>query len=214
MMGRMARSCLQSVLKLVNSVIGLAGMGMILYSLWMIRVWLKQIGSSDSHLPWFIITFLILGVFFCFITCSGHIAAETLNGHCLSCYTVLVFLILILEAAVVADIFFNRSWEEDFPEDPTGKFDELKNFIKSNAEMCEWVSISVVAAQAISIFLAIVLRALGPDPGNYYDSDDDLVPARLPLLRNQSQHASYSIDPNLSQQGVSWNIKINDKANN
>jgi hypothetical protein len=86
-------------------------------------------------------------------------------------------MILILEAAVIADILLNRSWEEvimflviriilrkfyfvifshificflnfqDFPEDPTGKFDELKTFVRSNAEMCEWVSISVVAAQ-------------------------------------------------------------------
>lgn len=67
--------------------------------------------------------------------------------------------------------------------------------------------------QAVSIFLAMVLRALGPDLGNYYDSDDDLVPTRLPLLRNQSQHATYPIDPNLSQQGGSWNIKIHDKVN-
>lgn len=59
----------------------------------------------------------------------------------------------------------------------------------------------------------MVLRALGPDPGSYYDSDDEAVPTRLPLLRNQSQHATYSIDPNLSQRGASWNIKINDKVN-
>ncbi|XP_078176348.1 tetraspanin family protein [Carex rostrata] len=214
MVGRMARSSLQTVLKLVNSLIGLAGMGMILFSLWMIRGWYKQFGSSDSNPPWFIFTFLGLGVFFCFITCSGHIAAETVNGHCLSCYTVLLFFILILEAAIVADIFLNGNWEEDFPEDPTGKFDELKSFVRSNAEMCEWVSLSVVAAQAVSVFLAMVLRALGPDPGSYYDSDDELVPTRLPLLRNQSQHATYPIDPNLSQQGASWNIKIHDKANN
>ncbi|KAG1359560.1 Tetraspanin-19 [Cocos nucifera] len=184
-MGRMLRSFLQSVLKLVNSVIGMAGMGMILYSLWMMRVWYKQSGGLASSPPWFVYTFLGLGIFLCLITCSGHIAAETASGHCLSCYMIFVFLLVMLEAAVTADIFLNQNWEEDFPEDPTGKFDELKDFVRSNFEMCKWIGLLVVAAQALSIFLAMVLRALGPDHGSYYDSDDDIVPARLPLLRNQ-----------------------------
>ncbi|XP_073012122.1 tetraspanin-19 [Typha latifolia] len=217
-MGRMVRSCTQSLLKLVNSVIGLVGMGMILYSLWMLRVWYRQIngdwpGASDSPLPWFIYTFLGLGVFVCLITCSGHIAAETANGHCLSCYTVFVFLLIILEAAITADIFLNRNWEEDFPEDPSGKFDEFKNFVRTNFEMCKWIGLSVVAAQALSVFLAVVLRALGPDTGSYYDSDDDSAPARLPLLRNQAQHAAYTPDPNLSRKNDSWAVRIHDKVN-
>lgn len=33
----------------------------------------------------FIYTFLGLGIFLCLLTCSGHIAAESANGHCLSC---------------------------------------------------------------------------------------------------------------------------------
>jgi hypothetical protein len=61
-MGRMVRNCLQSVLKLVNSVIGLAGMGMILYSLWMLRVWFKQIDNSGSGPPWY--AFYLLLFFF------------------------------------------------------------------------------------------------------------------------------------------------------
>ena len=33
----------------------------------------------------FIYTFFGLGIFLCLLTYSGHIAAETANGHCLSC---------------------------------------------------------------------------------------------------------------------------------
>ncbi|CAD5193053.1 unnamed protein product [Musa acuminata subsp. malaccensis] len=52
--GRVVKSGLRSVLKLVNSVIGFAGMGMILYSRWMIRSWYDHIRvSSDSTPPWF-----------------------------------------------------------------------------------------------------------------------------------------------------------------
>lgn len=41
---------------------------------------------------------------------------------------------------------------QDFPEDPTGKFDELKNFVRSNFEMCKWIGLLVVAAQVSNLF--------------------------------------------------------------
>ncbi|KAH0456349.1 hypothetical protein IEQ34_014256 [Dendrobium chrysotoxum] len=89
-MAEWTRACFQSTLKIVNSVSGLVGMSMILYSLWMVRAWFQEMselspGFSGSHPPWFIFTFLGLGIFLCVVTCSGHIAAETINGHCLSC---------------------------------------------------------------------------------------------------------------------------------
>jgi len=57
-MVRVLRSFIQSVLKLVNSVIGMAGLAMILYSAWMIRVWQRKMGDlpfghdSDYPPPW------------------------------------------------------------------------------------------------------------------------------------------------------------------
>lgn len=58
-MTRMARSCMQSLLKLVNSVIGMVGIAMIMYALWMFRVWHKQMGpypppffGPDVPAPW------------------------------------------------------------------------------------------------------------------------------------------------------------------
>ncbi|KAF5185978.1 Tetraspanin-19, partial [Thalictrum thalictroides] len=95
----------------------------------------------------FIYTTLALGVSLCLIACSGHVAAETANGHCLSCYMVFIILLTLLEAAVTADIYLNRDWEEDFPSDPTGKFDEFKHFVRSNFDFCKWVCLFVVAAQ-------------------------------------------------------------------
>ncbi|KAG6486610.1 hypothetical protein ZIOFF_055188 [Zingiber officinale] len=54
---------------------------------------------------------------------------------------------------------------------------------------------------ALSIILAMVLKVLGPNIETDYDSDDDYIPARLPLLRNQSQ-------PNLTLKNYSWNVKL------
>ncbi|WOL05390.1 tetraspanin-19-like [Canna indica] len=212
-MGWWLRSCVQSLLKVVNAAIGLAGMGMILYSLWMIRSWSTNIdgsssGANDTAPPWFIYTFLGIGIFFCLITCSGHIAAETTNGHCLCCYIVFVFLLIALEVAITADIFLNRNWEEDFPKDPTGKFDELKGFVRLNFEMCKWIGLLVVAAQAFSIVVAMVLRTLGPDNETDYDSDDDSIPARLPLLRSHVQQTHRPTDSNSTLKNDTWKVNI------
>ncbi|KAM3298966.1 hypothetical protein ACQJBY_040455 [Aegilops geniculata] len=213
MAGRAAvRSCVQTALKAANSVVGLAGMAVILYALWVLRAWSQQ---AADHLPapWFIYTLLSLGIIMCLLTCSGHIAAETANSPCLSCHMIFVFLLVILEAAIAADVFLNSYWEEDFPDDPSGKFDEFKHFVRSNFDICEWVALSVVAAQALSIILAMVLRALGPENEIEYDSDDDAVPARLPLLRNKPQHGPSYGEPNSPRRIDSWHVRILDKAN-
>ncbi|KAL6651782.1 hypothetical protein ACP70R_010707 [Stipagrostis hirtigluma subsp. patula] len=216
MAGRLLRSFVQTALKAVNSVVGLAGMAVILYALWMLRAWYREAAELRDHLPvpWFIYTFLGLGIFLCLLTCTGHIAAETANGHCLSCYMIIIFLLIILEGAITVDVFLNSNWEQDFPDDPSGKFDEFKDFVRSNFEICEWVGLAVVAAQALSIILGMVLRTLGPDREIDYDSDDDTtVPARLPLLRNQTQHAPEYVEPNTSRRSDSWKIRILDKVN-
>lgn len=50
----------------------------------------------------------------------------------------------------------------------------------------------------------MVLKALGPH--QYYDSDDDYLPDRAPLLQNSGHPPSYVVgDP-------AWSIKINDKV--
>ncbi|EMS53896.1 hypothetical protein TRIUR3_15619 [Triticum urartu] len=128
-------------------------------------------------------------------------------------HMIFVFLLVILEAAIAADVFLNSYWEEDFPDDPSGKFDEFKHFVRSNFDICEWVALSVVAAQALSIILAMVLRALGPENEIEYDSDDDAVPARLPLLRNKPQHGPSYGEPNSPRRIDSWHVRILDKAN-
>jgi hypothetical protein len=58
MAGRMVRSCVQTALKAANSVVGLAGMAVILYALWMLRAWYREREVADLHLhqrlpvPW------------------------------------------------------------------------------------------------------------------------------------------------------------------
>ncbi|KAK9676792.1 hypothetical protein RND81_11G101200 [Saponaria officinalis] len=199
-MGSLIRSFFQSLLKMFNSIIGMAGIAMVIYGLWMIRVWQKQTGhfpfdESDFRLPWFIYTFLGLGVVYCVIAFSGHIAAETINGCCLYMYMMFVFLILVLEGVVTADVFLNRNWEQDFPRDATGNLHHLRIFLWENFDFCRWIGLTVVVAQGLSFLLSMVLKALGPHRDRYYDSDEEYGSSRRPLLRNTVDPSSYVVDP-------------------
>lgn len=37
--------------------------------------------------------------------------------------------------------------QQDFPEDTTGRFNGLKDFIRSNFELCKWIGLVIVVAQ-------------------------------------------------------------------
>ncbi|KAM7274523.1 hypothetical protein ACFE04_016389 [Oxalis oulophora] len=198
-MVRVMRSCIQSLLKLVNSLIGMAGIAMIMYGIWLIRAWQRKMGElpsfDDDDVPWFIYTFLGLGAILSVITCLGHVAAESARGCCLYVYMCFIFMLLMLEGGVTADVFLNRDWEKDFPEDPSGSFSQFKDFIRTNFEICKWVALTVVSVQVVSLLLAMVLNALGPHQN--YDSDDEYIdPERAPLLKNGGYHPQYVvIDP-------------------
>ncbi|KAF7807190.1 tetraspanin-19 isoform X1 [Senna tora] len=197
-MGSVVRSCIQSILKLVNSLIRMVGLAMMLYAGWMIRFWQRETGElpfggdSDYPPPWFIYAFLGLGVIFCVITCWGHIAAETANGCCLYLYMLFIVLLLMLAAVVTVDVILNQDWEKDFPEDPMGNFEQFKNFVWSNFEMCKWVGLSIVIIQGLFLLLAMILKALGPH--QYYDSDDEYASDRAPLLNNAAYQPPYVVD--------------------
>lgn len=211
----MCRSFTQSLVKVVNSGMTMVGFAMILYGLWMLRVWHIQLGPPpypDLPAPWFIYTFLGIGATLCLITCTGHIAAETVNGCCLYFYMVFVFLLLMIEAAITTDVLLNHNWEEDFPEDPTGNFDHFKDFVKENFEMCKWIGLSVVAIQGLSLLLSMILKALGPHREMYYESDDDYTPDRVPLLRHYVPPPNYAVsDPHYGSKNDAWNIRIHSK---
>ena len=58
-MGRMVKLCLQSILKLANSVVGITGIGMILYAMWMLRAWYNDTHGfwsqgPDFYPPWYV----------------------------------------------------------------------------------------------------------------------------------------------------------------
>ncbi|GLJ06044.1 hypothetical protein SUGI_0030790 [Cryptomeria japonica] len=148
-----------------------------------------DLSNQKLPAPWFIYIFLGIGIIVCVITFIGHIAAEITHGCCLCFYSVLVIFLILLEAALVGDIFLNHHWEKDIPDDPTGEFESIKKFIKDNVDICKWVGLAIVIIQVFSLLLAMMLRAMVSTRNINYDSDEDYMPrgsSRQPLLKNQA----------------------------
>ncbi|XP_028762633.1 tobamovirus multiplication protein 2A-like isoform X1 [Neltuma alba] len=156
------------------------------------RPLLMSVSLSNSvfdNLPkaWFIYFFIGIGVILFVISCFGCIGAVTRNGCCLSCYSVLVALLILAELGCAAFIFFDKSWKEEIPADVTGDFDMIYKFLKENWNVAKWVALGIVIFEALLFLLAIIVRAVNR-PAEY-DSDDEFIAPRpqirQPLLNNR-----------------------------
>lgn len=67
--------------------------------------------------------------------------------------------------------------------------------------------------QGLSMLLAIILKALGPHPERYYESDDEYLPDRVPLLKNYVPPQSYAASGQpYGPKNDSCNVRINSKV--
>ncbi|KAK8521760.1 hypothetical protein V6N13_021838 [Hibiscus sabdariffa] len=155
-----------------------------------------NLSSFKLPAPWFIYSFMGVGMVLCCVSLIGCIAAESINGCCLCFYTLIKIVLILIEAFLVAFIAIDRRWEKDIPSDPTGELDNLRSFIEDNIDICKWVGISVVIIQALSLLVAVILRSMVSVRRNI-DEEDDFENirgrTREPLLNSQSSHTSTSV---------------------
>ncbi|KAH9769782.1 Tobamovirus multiplication protein 2A [Citrus sinensis] len=200
------RGCLECLLKLLNFLLTLAGLAMVGYGIYLFveykrvdnlgtvspvsgdegfvqlgRPMLMAVSLADSifdKLPkaWFIYLFIGVGVVLFVISCVGCISATTRNGCCLTCYSVLVILLILVELGCAAFFYFDKSWREEIPADRTGDFNMIYDFLKENWNIVKWVALGVVILQALIFLLAIIVRAANRPVE--YDSDDELIAPR------------------------------------
>jgi hypothetical protein len=80
---------------------------------------LKVCNSKICHMGMdvyrFIYAFMAGGIFTLLVTCTGHVAAETSNSFCLSCYTVIQIVLLLVQFAIAGVLFFDSHWHEVNP---------------------------------------------------------------------------------------------------
>ncbi|CAL5432402.1 unnamed protein product [Camellia sinensis] len=194
------RGCWECLLKILNFLMTLTGLAIVAYGVYLFVMFEKS-SSSDiaptsadmvqlgrpmlmavslsssfwDSLPkaWFIYLFIGVGVVLFVISCFGCIGAATRNGCCLTCYAVLMILLILVELACAAFIFFDKSWEDDIPTDKTGDFDMIYEFLDDNWELFRWVALGIVIFQALLFLLALIVRAANRPVE--YDSDDEYI---------------------------------------
>ncbi|OVA14832.1 Tetraspanin/Peripherin [Macleaya cordata] len=244
------RGCLECLLKLLNFLLTLVGLGMVGYGIYLFVEWKRitdrpdvppPMGSSDNHefiqlgrpmllvvslsssildkLPkaWFIYLFIAIGAILFVISCFGCIGALTRNGCCLTCYSLLVVLLILAELGCAAFIFFDKSWKEAIPADKTGDFDMIYSFLEDNWKIAKWVALGVVIFQALLFLLALVVRAANRPVD--YDSDDEYIAqrsgVRQPLINRQgAPAASVPVAGTLDQRpsrNDAWSTRMREK---
>ncbi|KAF7804572.1 tetraspanin-18-like isoform X1 [Senna tora] len=153
--------------------------------------------SVNLPAPWFIYSFMGVGILLCCVTFLGCIAAEVVN------------VIILLEAALVAFIAIDHKWEKDLPFDPTGELNSLRSFIEDNVDICEWVGIAVLIVQALSLLLAFILRATISTRRTDSDYEDEYYVRGLNPQSAQSS-GSTKVD-NRGTASDAWSSQLRDK---
>ncbi|KAK3121082.1 hypothetical protein QOZ80_8BG0645770 [Eleusine coracana subsp. coracana] len=173
-------------------------------------------GTSERlSSAWFIFTFIGVGVVLFITSIFGCAGAR--NGCCLSIYSFLIILFVLVELAAGGFIFFNHSWKEVIPDDRTGNFDMMYNFLKENWRIVKWVALGAVIFEALLFTVAIIVQS-----GNQadYDSDDEYITQpsgqtglRQPLM-NQQQAGTDPRVPNLDYRPIrndAWSQRLREK---
>ncbi|RDX88685.1 Tetraspanin-18, partial [Mucuna pruriens] len=231
---------LSFVLKFLNFLQSFIGISILLYSLWMFNEWDHRIPPPPLHhafasflnnsiilpAPWFIYAFTGVGILVLCTSFLGCAAAEMINGCCFlgenllifcseSRYTLLIAVLLLLEASLVGFIAIDNDWEKDIPFDPTGQLDQLRAFIEDNIDICTWVGVAVLAVQALSLLLALILRATVSSRREDFDYEDEYdVRGRTwePLLNPQSvQPSGSSKVDNRGNHSDIWSSRMREK---
>eukprot|EP00268_Persea_americana_P020930 TRINITY_DN20975_c1_g1_i3.p1 TRINITY_DN20975_c1_g1~~TRINITY_DN20975_c1_g1_i3.p1 ORF type:complete len:250 (+),score=34.79 TRINITY_DN20975_c1_g1_i3:370-1119(+) len=167
---------------------------------------------------WFIYLFIAVGVILFVVSCCGCIGAATRNGCCLTCYSLLVILLILVELGCAAFIFFDHSWKEVIPSDKTGDFDMIYDFLKKNWKIAKWVALGAVILEALAFLLALIIRAANR-PADY-DSDEEYVTSRSssirqPLINRQVPATGVPVAATLDQRpsrNDAWSTRMREKV--
>ncbi|KAJ8774491.1 hypothetical protein K2173_016937 [Erythroxylum novogranatense] len=241
------RGCLECLLKLLNFLLTLTGLAMVGYGIYLFVEYKRaahdtRLASSDydpnlihlgrpmliamslsenifDKLPkaWFIYLFIGVGVVLFVISCFGCVGAVARNGCCLSCYSVLIILLILVELGCAAFIFFDKRWKEELPVDKTGDFDMIFNFLRENWRIVKWVALGIVILEALVFLLSLLVRAANRPVD--YDSDDELIAPRQqirqPLLsRPAGPVTGVPVTGNLDQRpsrNDAWSTRMREK---
>ncbi|KAG8046554.1 hypothetical protein GUJ93_ZPchr0008g11578 [Zizania palustris] len=206
------RGFFEWVLKLLNFVVMTVGLAMMGYGAYLLVVWLQVLAvapggemvrlgrpllllldvfMSDETVErlssaWFIFTFIGVGAIL-FITSIFGCAGASRSGCCLSFYSFIIILFILVELAAGGLVFFNHSWKDMIPVDTTGNFDMMYSFLKDNWRIAKWIALGVVIFEAVLFTVALIVQSSSQAD---YDSDDEYI-----VLRSVNRHPLMSKQP-------------------
>ncbi|XP_062164036.1 tetraspanin-19-like [Alnus glutinosa] len=171
-MVRCTRCFLHRSMRVVNLIVNIFGIGMIIYSLWLLKKWqdgIAQLPAPHSSLPrpWFIYTCLAVGIAVSLSTLSGHMVANCITNYTLCIYIVSICSLLFLEVAVIVTIFFRMDWERQIGEYIDEHHKKFKSFVIFHLKMCRFILIMILVPQINVIVIAIFLWAIGTVPTSH-----------------------------------------------
>ncbi|KAJ3672102.1 hypothetical protein LUZ60_006823 [Juncus effusus] len=179
------RGFLGFLLKFLNFLHAFFGVSVAVYAVWVLKQWMRNGGTIDLNNVsdlWFVCALMGAGAVVCVIVLTGYVGAEIRSGCCLCFYSFLMILLIITESTLAGGVIFNKNWKQYLPSDSTGELKNMLSFIEENIEVFKCVGLSIVAIQGLSLFLALSLRAVIPRRSLEYESDEDFVVIRRPLL--------------------------------
>ncbi|KAH7685712.1 hypothetical protein IHE45_04G058400 [Dioscorea alata] len=186
------RCSLNNAMRIANFIVNLFGIGMIVYSLWLLKVWttvMVQVGFPSLAIPkpWFIYTFLGVGILVCFGALLGYMVSNCMSRTSLSCYTLFHGLVLVIQVAAIVVILFRIDWQAVISKYIDEESSEIKNILMFHLYLCHLIGVGILISEAIVLILAIVLRALGPESRGH-------CPQPLRTILRQS----FLVEPGLS----------------
>ncbi|XP_030543139.1 tetraspanin-19-like [Rhodamnia argentea] len=163
-----ARCCIHSTMRAMNVIVNLCGVGMIIYSLWLEKMWDDGVALlptvANLPRPWFIYTCLGVGIAVCLSTVFGHAVANCIGNSSLCIYIITLLSLLSLEATVLVLIFFKMNWAKLILEYIEEDHVSFKIFVVFHVKMCRLIVLLTLMLQIIVIVLAVILWAVGTGP--------------------------------------------------
>ncbi|KAG6518340.1 hypothetical protein ZIOFF_021744 [Zingiber officinale] len=181
----------ECLLKLFNLVLMAAGLAMVGYGIYLLVEWNRVVSGGGPALPVSNdLEFSKLGR----PMLVAMSVSSSFFSHLLEAWSsVKKWLLPVFpELAAAALIFFDHTWKELIPDDKTGNFSIIYDFLDDNWKIAKWVALGAIILEGLLFVLALVVRA--SNRAAEYDSDDEYIAPRStirqPLMNRQGAAAT------------------------
>ncbi|XP_057478548.1 tobamovirus multiplication protein 2A-like isoform X2 [Actinidia eriantha] len=214
------RGCWECLLKLLNFLLTLSGLAIVGYGIYLFVEYEKSSSSNLTAAPADDAMIQLGRPMLVAVSLSSsfldNLPKACSNTKWMLPDLLLVILLILVELACAAFIFFDKSWQDDIPTDKTGDFDMIYDFLEENWEIVKWVALGVIILEALLFLLAVIVRAANRPVE--CDSDDEYIggprqQARQPLI-NRPPVPAMGVPVTLDQRpsrNDAWSTRMREK---